>query len=215
VTFTVDSPRQYYRVTSGPCWDILVAWREKRNAIDAGCFDFAKSVGGNGFFGGHDDNVGNALAISAVSFDGKLPEGWKQRKWKSLQVKTGNTAGWPDQRSKAGRAALAAIRALPLRPSSGKVCDAISHPHSLHYKTAAGGEGHSSLGFWDTALIGWSGDTFYLGLPNIALEKRRHEAQGDTVLTPVWEPWDGMEPILKEEMELDYARAKLAKAEAA
>lgn len=204
--------RQYFRVTEGPCWDILVDWRAKRQAIEAECFDFAKASGGTGFYGGHDDNVGNATAVSAVTFAGELPKGWKPRNWKSLVAKEGETPAWPDQRTIAGKAALAAIRALPLRPSTYHVCKAIGFPSSLEYSGKSVTKGYDGMGVFDIAVIGWLQETFYIALPKLSEARQRLIDSGYTVATPDWTPLAGMEPILKEEMELDYARARLAKA---
>ena len=207
--------RQYFRVERGPCFDILVAWRKQRRELETRYFDFAKSVGGVGFYAGHDDNVGNATALAAVIFDGPLPKGWKLRQWSSFVVEDGKTPGWPDQRTKIGKDALAAIKAMPLRPSSYHVCGALGVPTSLEYSGKGTIKGYDCMGVFETANIGWTGDSFYIALPKIAEARQRLTDQGYTVATPEWQPLDGMEPILKEEMELDFARAKLREKEAA
>ena len=201
--------RQFYRVASGPCWDVLMAWRKEREAVDAACFDFAKSVGGSSFYAGHDDNVCNATALSAVTFEGDLPKGWKARRWSSFVVKDGQTPAWPDKRTKVGREALAAIGRLKLRPSSYKACDAIGFPSCINYKGNGTIDGYDSMMCVETMAVGWHLDTFYVGLPRLNDEIEKYEARGYTVTTPRWEPLEGMEPILKEEMDLDMARAKL------
>ncbi len=201
--------RQYYRVQSGPCWVALAVWRKRRHEVDDLCYEFARSVGGAGFYAGHDDNVGNALALNAVAFDGDLPKGWKPRRWKSLVRADGKAPAWPDQRTSAGKDALKAIKALPLRPSSGHVCKAIGHPQALAYSGTGTSRGCSSLGLWDTMTVGWHEDTFYVGLPRLNEEIAAYQAKGYTVDTPEWHPLPGMEPILKEEMELGFARARL------
>jgi hypothetical protein len=208
--FQLNNNRQYYRVESGLCWDALVDWRNRRQEADKQCFEFAKSVGGVGFYAGNDENVGNALAVAAIIFEGKLPSGWKQRRWSSFQnIREGTVAGWPDQRTIAGKAALKRIKALPLRPSSYRVCDAIGFPGAVNYSNATS-RGSSALGFWETMHIGgWLRDTFYVGLPKLDEEIAKMEAKGYTVDTPRWTPVEGMVPILKEEMDLDFARAKL------
>lgn len=206
--------RKHYRVRSGPCWDACKAYREAYDAITASNMNFAVSVGGIGFYEGSTENVGNGLAISAVTFDGPLPKGWKRRNWRSFTgLKTGHTAAWPDQRTSEGKAALKAIKALPLFPLPDRVCDAIGFPTSLSYEKE-GASGTESLGFFRTIGIGWIDDTFYVSLPDIVGQRARKIEQGYTVTTPEWHILDGMEPILKEEADLDYARNRAAKAAA-
>lgn len=205
----VSPTRCEYRVASGPCHEALITWRQDRQAIDAQCFEFARSVGGNGFYAGHDDNVGNALAIHAVTFEGAVPAGWKERKWKSLKRTGEGIPCWPDKRTAVGKAALKAIKALPLRPSSYRVCTAIAFPASLEYHGNGVTRGSSAMGFFETLLAGWIKDTFYVSLPDVKRARQRLIDSGYTVDTPEWEPLPGMEPILKEEADLDYAREKL------
>lgn len=205
--FTPD--RQFYRVASGSCWDALMAWREERKAVDAACFEFAKSVGGIGFYAGHDDNVGNATAIAAVTFEGELPKGWKPRRWSSFVLQSGHTPAWPDERTKLGKEAVKAIKALKLRPSTYKVCDKIGFPSCVSYSKPGECRGTDGMMCFETMLVGWNGDTFYVGLPRLNETIAKYEAEGYAVETPRWEPLPGMEPILKEEMDLDMARAKL------
>ena len=201
--------RNHFRVAAGPCHEILMRWREARKAIEDQYWSFAKSVGATGFFPGHDDNVGNATAISAAIFEGGLPKGWKPRKWKSFaNLSAGKMAGWPDQRTTDGKAALKAIKALPLRPSTYGPCDEIGFPSSLRYSRPDGSHGSMGLGFMSTLSVGWIEDVFYVSLPDEAKSRADLERDGYTVEGEPWTPLAGMECILKEEADLDYARHK-------
>lgn len=203
-----NQPRAHFRVESGPCHEILMRWREARTEIESEYFAFAKSAGGMGFYPGSDDNVGNAVAINAVIFEGDLPKGWKPRKWKSFAgLERGKTAAWPDTRSTDGKAALAAIKALPLRPSSYGPCDAIGFPSSLSY-TKEGTNGSMTLGVFETLKVGWIEDVLYVSLPDEKRVRLGMEAEGYTVEGDLWSPLPGMVRVLKEEVDLDYARHK-------
>ncbi|WP_294138289.1 hypothetical protein [Sphingomonas sp.] len=108
---------------------------------------------------------------------------------------------------------MADIKRLPLLPSSNRVCAAIGFPHSLSYE-GKGSTGTESLGFFETAKIGWLQQTFYLSLPDYAGQRAKKEAEGYIVTTPQWSPLDGMESVLKEQVDLDYAIARQAEAAA-
>ncbi|MCM0001444.1 MAG: hypothetical protein NBV68_18895, partial [Erythrobacter sp.] len=95
-------------------------------------------------------------------------------------------------------------------------CTAIGYPHSLSYSSPNGGHGVTSLGFFETMQIGWiAGGPFYVSLPDEMLKRQELEERGHTVEGEPWQPLPGMVEILKEEMDLDFARAKLAQAGAA
>jgi len=207
-----NQPRLNFRVASGPCHTALIAWRERRLAVEKQHFDFAKSVGGTGFYPGSEDNVGNGVAIHAVIFEGDLPAGWKVRKWKSFNgLSAGMSAGWPDKRTKIGKEALAVIRALPLRPSCNAPCDEIGFPTSLSY-TYPGGKGSVPLGMFETLKAGWIEDVFYVSLPDYQRIGLALQAEGKEVERVDWLPLVGMQLVLKEQVDLDYARHKAATA---
>lgn len=206
--------RKHYRIAGGPAWEACNDYRALRQAVSDKHHDYAKSVGGIGFYAGNDENVGNASPISGVIFAGDLPTGWKRRNWSSQRgLKSGQVVGWPHLGTKAGRAILADIKRLPLLPSSNRVCAAIGFPHSLSYE-GKGSTGTESLGFFETAKIGWLQQTFYLSLPDYAGQRAKKEAEGYIVTTPQWSPLDGMESVLKEQVDLDYAIARQAEAAA-
>jgi hypothetical protein len=198
--------RKHYRVLSGPCWDALKAYRDIRTEVGEEHLAWARSVGGVGCYSGSTENVGNGVSIYAVVFEGELPKGWKRRDQRDYKgLKPGQTAAWPDKRSSEGKAATVAINALRLLPDPDRVTKAIGFPHSLEYEKE-GQNGFEALGFFETIRIGWLLDTFYVSLPDIAGQRARRIADGYTVTTPEWHPLEGMEPILKEEMALDFAR---------
>jgi hypothetical protein len=171
-------------------------------------------VGGVGYYSGNDENVGNASPISGVIFPGDLPDGWKRRNWSSQRgLKSGQVVGWPHLGTKAGKALLTHIKTLPLMPSSNRVCAAIGFPLALCYE-GKGSSGTEMLAFFETAKVGWLKDTFYLSLPDYAGQRAKREADGYTITTPQWSPLDGMEPVLKEQVDLDYALARQAEAAA-
>lgn len=213
----LECVRKVYRVESGPCYDILTDWREQRRVIAKEAWDWVKAHGGTGFIPGHDDNVGNAKAINRVIFEGELPQGWLQRSIKlASPLKAGQLTAVPDKRTTTGKALEKEIRELPLRPSSSKPCTAIGYPHALRYSHPDGSYGSTSLGFFETMQVGWIVDgPFYVSLPDEMIKRQELEERGYTVEGEPWEPLPGMIEILKEEMDLDFARAKLAQAGAA
>jgi hypothetical protein len=205
--------RKYYRVVEGPCHEVLTRWRSKREELQKQYLAFANSVGGCGYYPGHDDNVVNATAISAVVFDGKLPSGWKPRRWQSFTgVHRGKSTGWPDQRTKIGKEALAAIKKLPLLPSSYGPCREIGFPTSLSYSGRETILGSTQMGVWETMLIGFLRDTFYVAIPDEEAARAELVAKGYTVEGDPWRPLPGMVEILEEEMNLDFARERARKA---
>lgn len=214
----LECVRKVYRVESGPCFDILTKWREEHRRISDQIFDWAKDRGGVAVIFGPDDNVGNAVAIRRVIFQGDLPSGWRQQ---SIQLasplKRGQVAAVPDRRTSEGKFLDKQIKALPLRPSTGHPCTAIGYPHSLSYShPAKGSKGCMSLGLFQTMQVGWIADgPFYVSLPDEKLKRQELEEDGYTVEGEPWEPLPGMVEILKEEMDLDFARAKLVQAGAA
>jgi hypothetical protein len=213
----LECVRKVYRVESGPCFDILTEWREQRRIIAEQAWSWVEGQGGSGFIPGHDDNVGNAQAIKRVIFEGKLPQGWLQRSIRlASPLKQGQVTAVPDKRTTIGKALEKEIKALPLRPSSSKPCTAIGYPHALSYARPGGGHGVTSLGLFETMQVGWIADgPFYVSLPDERAERQQLEERGYTVEGEPWEPLPGMVEILKEEMDLDFARAKLAQAGAA
>ncbi|HZG32158.1 MAG TPA: hypothetical protein VEZ59_02730 [Sphingopyxis sp.] len=211
----MNTPRIYFRVTSGPCHNALIAWRTKRQEIAALHWDLGQLYGAVGLYPGSDDNVGNARAINALIFKGELPEGWKRASAKAFhRHDAGQVAGKPDLRTSIGKAAEKAIKALPLTPHVDRVTREIGFPMSLDYLSGEGG-GSSWLGWIDCMAAGWIKDTFYVSLPDIDHARREHMELGRTVTTPDWRPLPGMEQILKEEMELEYARDRARKADQA
>ncbi len=213
----LECARNFYRVESGPCFDILIQWREQRRLVSQEIFDWVESKGGAGFIPGPDDNVGNAQAINCVIFEGKLPAGWLQRSIRLAQpLQPGQATAVPDKRTTIGKALEKEIKALPLRPSTNKPCTAIGYPHGLRYSHPDGSYGGTSLGFFETMQVGWIVDgPFYVSLPDEKLKRQELEERGYTVEGEPWQPLPGMVEILKEEMDLDFARAKLAQAGAA
>lgn len=208
--------RKHYRVVDGPCWDACEMYRQAKQAVSDAHWDFAKSIGAVGLYSGNTENVGNALPVNAIIFDGALPEGWKRRNWSSMKgMKPGQTSAFPDKRSKAGKAALAAIMALPLLPTPDRICKAIGYPLAISYERSGDKpcSGTQGLGFFEVANVGWLKDTFYLSLPDYAGQRGKLESEGYTITTAPWSPLEGMQPILKEEADLDYARAKLESAQ--
>lgn len=207
-----DNPRVTFRVTSGKCHDALIAYRARRKECQSAYWAYAESKGAVGLFQGGTENVGNARPISALIFD-HVPGGGWIKAHKNLQAKLagGQVAYRPGEKTVVGRALLAEIMALPLLPCPDRaILPAIGFPTSLHYSSETYSDMHSSLGFWELAGVGFIADTFYLSLPDINAIRRKHIDRGDTVHTPEWSPLDGMELILKEEADLDFARAKLA-----
>lgn len=202
--------RKYYRVTHGIAYDAIMAYREKCHAVEGVCWDYSKRVGGIGFFEGSAANVGNGVAINAVIFEGSAPAGWK-KSHSSYQAKLdrGKTACRPDKRTKAGQQFEAEIKAIERAPCADVICEAIGAPTSISYKYKDG-HGNASFGFWSACSPAWCGDDLYLALPDYEAAWARYEADGKTVTTPRWTVPDGMTEILKEEMDLDFARAKLA-----
>lgn len=209
--------RKHYRVANGPCWDACNAYRTAKQAVSDAHFDFAKSIGGVGLYSGNTENVGNALPVNAIIFDGALPEGWKRRNWSSMKgIKSGQIAAFPDKRSKAGKAALVQIMALPLLPTPDRICKAIGYPLSISYERGGDnpGSGSQGLGFFEVAGLGWIKDTFYLSLPDYAGQRGKLETQGWTITSPAWAPLEGMELVLKEQVDLDFALDRQAAAAA-
>lgn len=204
--------RLHYRVASGPCHDACSAFRSLKIDIAGKHQAFAKAAGGVGHYPGSTENVGNAMAINAVIFDGDLPSGWKPRRQSNYRgLKPGQRAASPDQHTKAGKAILEEIGQLPLLPSSGRICDAIGFPQGLSYRKGDH-TGMEALGLFETIKVGWLGDVFYVSLPDYDAIRARREADGYEVTTPPWTLLPGMELILKEEADLDFARAAAAKA---
>jgi hypothetical protein len=208
--------RKHYRVTSGVAFDACTAFKERQQEVVAAHQDYAAAVGGVGCYTGNTENVGNATAISAVIFEGELPSGWKRRSWKSFSgMKPGQIAGWPDKRTASGKAALADIAALPLAPTPDRICAPIGFPTCLKYERPDGGSCMQHMGLWNVANIGWLEGVFYLSLPDYAAQKAAKEREGYTVTLPAWDVPEGMVMVLKEEVALDYARARAAEALAA
>jgi hypothetical protein len=208
--------RKVYRVGSGPCFDILTIWQENRRLVSKQCWDWVESKGGVAFIPGAEDNVGNATAITRVIFEGELPAGWLRRSINlASPLKPGQVTAVPDRRTNIGKALMKEIKALPLRPSTCGPCDEIGFPHSLK-ATTSDSSFHTSLGLFTTMQVGWiAGGTFYVSLPDEKRKRLELEEKGYTVEGEPWEPLPGMVEILKEEMDLDFARAKLAQAGAA
>lgn len=213
----LECVRKVYRVESGPCFDILTDWREKRRLVSKECWDWVESKGGVAFIPGAEDNVGNAIAINRVIFEGDLPAGWLQRSINlASPLKPGQCTAVPDRRTTIGKALMKEIKALPLQLSTSKPCTEIGFPHALRYSHPDGSYGSTSLGFFTTMQVGWIADgPFYVSLPDEKLKRQELEQQGYTVEGEPWEALPGMVQILKEEMDLDFARAKLAQAGAA
>lgn len=211
----LEHKRRYYRVTEGPCHAALLAWRQKTKAIKDQHWDFVKAHGAKGYFPGFEDNVGNAIAIIGLIFEGALPTGWKPKKLKSSVDMTGKKVGWPDQRTAIGKQALRDLKALPLCPSTNSVCDQIGFPHVLKYSGKDTEEGWASLALFETLSAGYIDDTFYISLPDEALNRSMYEAKGYIVEGEAWSPLPGMVEILEEEMDLDFAREKLRRKEEA
>lgn len=207
--------RKHYRIASGPAFDACQKYRQARERVSDVHLAYAKSVGGVGNYQGSTARVGNGTPISAVIFEGDLPAGWKPRKWRSFQgLPNGRSAAWPDKRTVAGKAALAEIMALEYRPDPDDICGDIGFPLSLSY-SKEGSTGTESLGFFETANVGWIKDVYYLSLPDYAAVRAKREAEGYTVDTPYWSPLEGMDPVLKEEVDLDFARAAVERKRAA
>lgn len=200
-----------YRVAHGPCHAALLAWRTEKQAIAKQHWDYATALGAVGFYPGSDDNVGNGIAISALIFEGKLPEGWKPAGKRYFKHPAGHVAGKPDKRTTLGKVVLEAIQALPCTPNPDKATRDIGFPMSLSYETATL-KAARHLGMWNCMSIGWLGDTFYVTLPDLQAERQYHIDKGETVTSPDWHPLEGMERILKEEADLDFARAALEEA---
>lgn len=213
----LECARKVYRVESGPCFDILSDWREQRRLVSKELFDWIEAKGAVGFIPGHEDNVVNATPISRVIFEGQVPAGWLHRSINLAQpLKPGQVTAVPDSRTTIGKALMKEIKALPLRPSTNKPCTAIGFPHGLRYSHPDGSYGGTSLGLFTTMQVGWIADgPFYVSLPDERVERQELEEHGYTVEGEPWEPLPGMVEILKEEMELDFARANLAQAGAA
>lgn len=209
--------RKVYRVESGPCFDILTEWREKRRLVSKELFDWIEAKGAVAFIPGPDDNVGNAVPIARAIFEGDLPQGWRERSIKTASpLKNGQLAAVPDKRTSIGKQLEKEIKTLPLRPSTSKPCTAIGFPHCLRYSGKGTISGSIGLGLWETMSVGWLPDgPFYVSLPDEKLKRQEIEEDGYTVEGEPWEPLPGMVEILKEEMDLDFARAKLAQAGAA
>lgn len=207
----IEAKRVHYRVSSGPCHDALLAWREERNAIQSKHWEFAKSNGASGLYPGSDDNVGNGIAIHALIFEGALPEGWKSAGKAFYRHGDKQVAGKPDKRTAIGKALVKEIAGLPRPPHSDRVLDKIGFPARLDYENEAG-SGSRWLGFINALSVGYIKDVFYIALPDLQAERQAHFSKGDKVTSPDWQPLDGMEAILKEEADLDFARAKLADA---
>lgn len=200
-----------YRVAHGPCHEALLAWRTEKQAVQSHHQGSATALGAVGFYPGSDDNVGNGIAIYALIFEGKLPEGWKPAGKRFFKHGSGQVAGKPDKRTAIGKLALEAIQALPCTPNPDKVSREIGFPMSLNYESADS-KGSRHLGMWNCIAIGWLEDTFYVSLPDLQAERQIHIDRGETVTSPDWHPLEGMERILKEEADLDFARAKLKEA---
>lgn len=213
----LECVRKVYRVESGPCFDILTDWREQRLLVAKELWNWVEAKGGLAFIPGPEDNVGNAVAINRVIFERDLPAGWLAKSVKTASsLKPGQVPAVPDKRTTIGKALEKEIKALPLRPSSSKPCTAIGYPHGLRYTHPDGSYGSTSLGFFETMQVGWIADgPFYVSLPDERLKRQELEESGYTVEGEPWEPLAGMVEILKEEMDLDFARAKLAQAGAA
>lgn len=211
-----DNRNKFYRVESGPCFEILTRWREQRRLAAKAVFDWVESKGGTGFVPGSDDNVINGLPIRVVIFDGPPPTGWREHRIDmATPLKLGQTTATPDMRTKIGKALIEEIKLLPRQPSSYGPCDAIGYPTGLRYE-GQGCKGSTSLGFIETMGVGWIADgPFYVRLPDERHARKRLEERGYTVEGEPWEPLPGMVEILREEMELDFARANLAQAGAA
>lgn len=201
--------RIFYRVSSGPCHDALIAWRKRREAVAQTHWEFATSQGAVGLYPGSDDNVGNGRAIYALIFDTKLPNGWKAAGQRFHRHGSGQCAGKPDLRTKTGKAAADAISQLAMTPHVDKVTRAIGYSLSLDFE-GPDGRGSRALGFFNCMTVGWIENTFYISLPDLEAERGYHLARGDQVLSPNWHPDDGMQPILMEEADLDFAREKAA-----
>lgn len=212
----LECVRKVYRVESGPCFDILTEWREQRRLISKQHWDWVEAKGGVALIPGSDDNVGNAIAIIRVVFEGELPAGWLKRSYNSPNLKPDQVTAVPDKRTIIGKALMKEIEALPLRPSTNRPCDAIGYPHSLRYSGRECITGTTSLGLFTTMQVGWIADgPFYVSLPDEQLKRKELEERGYTVEGEPWVSLPGMVEILKEEMDLDFARAKLAQAGAA
>ena len=203
----------YYRVTDGPCHEILMGWFATRRKLQSTYWAFIQSVGAVGYIPGWDDNVGNACAVIGVIFEGDLPAGWKRKKLRlNASLASNKVIGWPDKRSIIGKEAMKALKALPLCPSSNGPCKDIGFPLSLEYTGKSVSRGSTSLGFFETMSIGCIGDTFYVALPDERARRAELQAQGYTVKGDPWSPLPGMTQILREEMDLDYARDAAAQA---
>lgn len=211
-----NHPWVCYRVEDGPCHEILLRWRDQRNKIATRCWAFAESVGGSGYVPGHDDAVVNAVAINAIIFSGDLPKGWKPKELNlATPLPEGKRLGWPDQRTKVGKAAMAAIKALPVVPSTRHARAEIGFPPSLTYRGNSVERGSHPLGLFDTLKVGWLEDVLFVALPDENDARRKLEAKGYTVDGDPWQPMPEMVEILREEMDLEFAKAKAAKAKVA
>ena len=206
------SDRKFYRITHGPCHEILQSWREQVREVGNQHWEFSQAMGAIGFIPGSEDNVVNGVAIRRLIFDGALPKGWKERMTRGTVLQRGHLAALPDLRTIAGKEAAKAMNALPLRPSTRAACDAIGFPHGLQYAGNGAIRGSTSLGFWETLSVGYIDDTFYVALPDERAKRRKLEEEGYTVEGHPWTPLPGMIEILREEMELDFARHNAATA---
>jgi len=219
VSFTEEEftgvKRLYFRVSDGPCFDACQRWWDRRVEVSKAHQAYVDTVGGCGFYQGSTEGVGNGIPLYGVIFEGAPPKGWKKRSARNFSAPgEGKVIGVPDKRTAAGKGAVKAIAELPFVPSENRICKDIGFPFAISWDDERG-SGSEALGFFDVLKAARLDGVFYISLPDVVTKRAKMIASGKNVTTSEWTPLPGMSLILKEEMLLDFARAKEAKATAA
>ncbi|HIV77313.1 MAG TPA: hypothetical protein H9899_07295 [Candidatus Sphingomonas excrementigallinarum] len=205
--------RIYYRVESGPAFDFIKDWRERKNAAGKRLLEWAEKHGAIGFVPGWGKRVHGGQAINSLIFEG-TPDSklWVRRK---NLTSDGKVAWTPRLRSENGKTIAAEMKEMEGLPVDDEFCDRFGFPHSLSYETESGAGSMLTAAYSiTTAHIGWSSETvFWVALPDIEAIRAEYAARGETVTTPAWEVPEGMIPLTRAHYDLAFAQAEVDRLE--
>lgn len=223
-----DQKNLYLRPTSNEAIALMQAYRTAQGDAQDAALAFAKAHDAVAFW----PPIGGERTVTVYAFDTKPEDQAKSWSFLPQRARDRHYKGVANKKTVAGKVLQEAMAALPPFPREDEIGAHANALHSVCYEADGGGYGVSNVGFnegIDTAVVAWSGETFFLCLGNPMHTLRsmmswndRAQANfggngyaGKVADVPGWRPPEGWALLSRAEVDLIYAQNAVAAEKAA